>query len=180
MVEQGKYELEMGYDFGEDEGMLGLGFKHGLTQKMDIGVGFGYTVVSVSENRLTPAELCLKCALIPDLLAISVTNELGSSGYDINGILTKVFEPIELDANLGYSATGDTTAGAMFYALAVIAGFGNIDFGAETSGDKDGLRNWLVGGRYKLRKGLNLDIGIFGGFKADNAIITTAGLHYEF
>jgi len=179
-VSAGDYELELGYDFGQDEGAFGLGFKHGLTQKMDIGVGFGYTVASEPKNRLTATELCLKYALIPDLLSASITNELGTSGYDINTILTKVFESIEVDANFGYSATGDTTAGAMFYALAMIAGFEKFDIGAETSGDKDGLQNWLVGGRYKLRKGLNLDIGIFGGFKADNAIITTAGLHYEF
>jgi hypothetical protein len=31
------YELEIGYDFGQDEGILGLSFKHGLTPKMDVG-----------------------------------------------------------------------------------------------------------------------------------------------
>lgn len=179
-VSAGDYELELGYDFGQDEGAFGLGFKHGLTQKMDIGVGFGYTVASEPKNRLTATELCLKYALIPDLLSASITNELGTSGYDINTILTKVFESIEVDANFGYSATGDTTAGAMFYALAMIAGFEKFDIGTETSGDKDGLQNWLVGGRYKLREGLNLDVGVSGGFKTDGAIIGTAGLHYEF
>ena len=180
VVEYAGHELELGYDFKQDEGTLGLGFKHGLTQKMDIGVGFGYTIASEPKNRLTATELCLKYALVPDLLAASITNELGASGYDINTILTKVFEPIELDANFGYSATGDTTAGAMFYALAAIAGFKKFDFGAETSGDKAGLQNWLVGGRYKLREGLNLDIGVSGDFKTDGAITGTAGLHYEF
>ena len=179
-VSAGDYELELGYDFGQDEGAFGLGFKHGLTQKMDIGVGFGYTVASEPKNRLTATELCLKYALVSDLLSASITNELGTSGYDINTILTKVFESIEVDANFGYSATGDTTAGAMFYALAMIAGFEKFDIGAETSGDKDGLQNWLVGGRYKLREGLNLDVGVSGGFKTDGAIIGTAGLHYEF
>lgn len=180
VVESAGYELEMGYDFGQDEGELGIGFKHGLTQKMDIGVGFGYTVVSEPNNRPTTAELCLKYLLIPNLLAASITNELGAAGYDINTILMKVFEPIELNANFGYSATGDTAAGAIFYALAMIAGFEKFDFGAESSGDKDGLQNWLVGGRYKLLEGLNLDIGVSGGLKTDRAIIGTAGLHYEF
>lgn len=179
-VESGGCELEAGYDFGQDEGALGLGFKHGLTKKMDIGVGFGYTVVSEPEHMFTPAEFCLKYALIPDLLAASFTNEFGSSAYDINTILTKVFEPVEFDVNLGYSASGDADDGMMFYALAGILGFDKFDIGAEASGDSDGLQGWLAGGRYKLKDGINLDIGVSGGFDEDAVIMTTVGLHYEF
>ncbi|GEM_PF-605651 len=179
-VEANRYELEVSYEFGRAEGRLGLGFKHGLTQKMDIGVSFGYTVVSEPKNRLTAAELCLKYALIPDLFSTSLTNELGTSGYDINAILTKAFGPIETDANLGYSATGDTTCGSISYALAVVAGFDKFDIGTEASGNKDGLQNWLIGGRYKLKEGVNLDIGISSTFKAPRVIIGTFGFHYEF
>lgn len=183
-VDAAGYELELGYDFGQEEGAFGLGFKHGLTQKMDIGMGFGYTLISEPKNRFTCSKLCLKYAIIPDLFSASITNELGTPGYDINTILTRTFGVVEIGGNLGYSVTGDTTAGAMFYALAVIVGLDRlawekIDFGIEASGDKHRLQNWLVGGRYKLREGFNLDIGVSSGFKRDNIIIT-AGLHYEF
>lgn len=174
------YELELGYDFGEDEGILGLSFKHGLTPKMDVGIEFGYTTLSLPKNRFTPAGLCLKYAILPDFFSVSVSNELGASSYDLNAIFTKPLGLIEFDVNLGYSIPGDWSEGTAFYAFALIVGFNKFDIGGEVLGNEDELETWLLGGRYKLLEGFNLDIGIYGNFEGENKVMGTIGLHYEF
>lgn len=177
-VPQAGYELEAGYDSGED--IFGFSFKHGLTQKMDIGIEFGYTTLSLSKNGFTPAELCLKYAIIPETFSVSIGNELGTSSYDLNAIFTKTLKLIEIDANLGYSIPVPGEKGLAFYALAMIAGFDKFDIGGEILGNEDKIEGWLSGGRYKIFDCLNFDFGISGKFKDKNKITGTFGLHYEF
>ncbi|MEO0138043.1 MAG: hypothetical protein ABIL40_06840 [candidate division WOR-3 bacterium] len=173
-VPSGSYELEIGYDIWEETGMFGLGFKHGLTEKMDIGIGFGFNIVSEPKNSFVPAELAFKYSLVPDLFAASFVAEIGGSAYALNGILTRGFGPIELDANLGYT-TGDssiTYAGAFIYSIEKFA------FGGEVLGDKK-AQNWLLGGRYTIKDGLMVDAGFASDFKFE-AKTATFGVHYEF
>jgi hypothetical protein len=180
-VPAGGYELEAGYDWGEEEGVFGVGFKHGLTEKMDIGVGFGYTIETEPEDSFTPAELSLKFALIPDLLAVSFTHEFGDSNYALNSIFTRAFGPLEVNANLGYSATGTEENGLMTYALSLILGTGeNFDIGAELLGDEDNLQSLLIGARYHIKEGFSLDVGFSKGIGDDIDDMVTAGFHYEF
>lgn len=174
------YELELGYDFGEDKGILSLSFKHGLTPKMDLGIEFGYTTLSLPKNRFTPAGLCLKYAILPDFFSVSVSNELGTSSYDLNAIFTKTFEFLEIDVNFGYSVPGDRGKGMAFYAFALIASFNKFDIGGEILGNEEEVETWLFGGRYKLIEGFNLDMGISGNFEGENRVTGTIGLHYEF
>lgn len=75
------YELEPGYDFWEDEGAFGLGFKHGLTEKMDIGIGFGYCLIPESNRDFSTAEICLKYGLISELFAVSFVTSLGDYSF---------------------------------------------------------------------------------------------------
>ncbi len=173
-VSGGSYELELGYDVWKETGSIGLGFKHGLTEKMDIGIGFGFNLVSEPKNSFTLAELVLKYALLPDLFATSFTAEVGYSNYTLNGILTRGFGPIEFDANLGYT-TGDSS---ITYAGALLYSAGNFVFGVEILGDKE-TQNWLVGGRYGIRDGLMVDAGFSSDFEIAEKI-ATIGLHYEF
>jgi len=169
------YELELGYDFSEDEGVFGLGFKHGLTEKMDIGIGFGYCLVPEEIRNFSNADFCLKYALIPNMFSASFTTSLGDYPFCLNGILTRFFGQTEIDANLGYSV-GDST---ITYALATIYNTERFDVGMEAFGDKDGLQNWLIGGRYRIFKGLAFDLGFSSNFKLE-AKTATLGLHYEF
>ncbi|MEO0122729.1 MAG: hypothetical protein ABIL69_01830 [candidate division WOR-3 bacterium] len=173
-VAQNSYELEVGYDIWKEIGMFDLGFKHGLTEKMDIGIGFGFNIVSEPKNSFVPAELAFKYSLVPDFLAASFVAEIGGSAYALNGILTRGFGPIELDANLGYT-TGDssiTYAGAFIYSIEKFA------FGGEVLGDKK-AQNWLLGGRYTIKDGLMVDAGFASDFKFE-AKTATFGVHYEF
>lgn len=181
IVEREKHELEAGYTWGEGDGAFELGFKHGLTERMDIGVGFGYTVETKPEECFTPAELSLKFALAPDLFSVSFAHEFGEAAYDINLIFTRVLGPIEIDANLGYSATGDDEKGLMTYAVALILATGEkFDIGAELLGDETDVQNLLVGARYHIKEGFSLDMGFSKGLGDDIKDTITVGLHYEF
>ncbi len=181
IVTQGMHELEAGIDFWSEEASLGLGFKHGLTDRMDIGVGLGRTLAPEEAVEFENAELGMKFSIIPDFVAFSVSGSFGHEEYFLNGIITRCFGPVEFDANLGYETdfTGDEE-GTVIYSLAAIFGGGSYAFGAEASGDKDGLGYWLVGGRYSFIEGFAVDAGIAGGFEDDAATTATAGIHYEF
>ncbi len=174
------YELEICYDFGKDDGVAGISFKHGLTQRMDIGVEFEYNTISEPKNCFSPLSLCLKYSIIPDFFSASISNESGTSAYDINTIFTKVFGIVEVDANFGYSVPGDFNKGSLFYALAIIAGFWKFDFGVEIFWNENEFQKWLFGGRFSLIDGFNIDTGISSGFNDKNEIKGTFGLHYEF
>ena len=181
IVEQNGCELELGGDFWEEQASLSLGFKHGLTERMDIGVGFGYTVKPDETKGFGQAELGLKFALMPDLFAVSITGGLGDTPYNLNGIITYCFGPIEIDGNIGYEATGiEGQTGTAVYALALIFELEEIAVGAEASGNEDDLNAWLIGIRYEILEGFAVDCGISGGFESGAGNVATTGLHYEF
>lgn len=173
-VEVGGYELETGYDIWEGIGTLGVGFKHGITEKMDIGIGFGYNIVTQPKNSFLPAEFCFKYALIPDMFAASFTAEIGGSSYAINTIFSRIFGPLEFDANLGYT-TGDST---ITYAGALIYNLDKINFGMEFLGDKEN-KTWLLGARYIIKEGIMVDAGFTSDFNFEEKT-ATSGLHCEF
>ena len=180
-VEEGVHELESGVDFWSEEAVLGLGFKHGLTDRMDLGVGFGYVIAPEEDEGFEGAELGVKFALIPDIFSASLTGTFGDEAYTITGIFTQGVGPLEIDGNIGYEATGLTGEdGTVIYALAVIFDVQPFAFGAEGAGDEDGLQYWLIGGRYALMNGFTVDAGITGGFEEDVDMSATAGIHYEF
>lgn len=170
------YELEVGYDFWEDEGTFGIGFKHGLTEKMDIGIGFGYNVITEPQRDFGGAELCLKYSFVPDMIAASFTTEFNASEYALNGIFTRGLGGLEFDVNFGYS----TADSSITFGLACIYVIEKFGFGVESSGNKDGLENWLGGMRYDIMEGFAVDLGISGGFEENNGNVITIGLHYEF
>lgn len=181
VVEAGRFELECGGDFWSDDISFGLGFKHGLSERSDIGIGFGYVLEPSEAEGLGGVELGFKFALVPDLFAASLTGELGSTAYTLNGIFTYSFEPVEIDANLGYEATGIAgQAGSVVYSLALIVGLDKLNVGAEVSGDDDGLGSWLAGGNYQVIEGVIVDCGVSGGFEEDAGNTATFGIHYEF
>jgi hypothetical protein len=180
-VAPGGFELELGGDVWEDYAILGLGFKHGLTDRMDIGVGFGYTILPDDTTGLGGAEVDLKFALVPDLFATSFTGSLGTMPYALNAIITRNFGPAEVDINVGYEATGiEGSEGTITYALAIIYSTGPIELGAEASGDEEDIQSWLAGARYAITNNFVVDGGIIGGFQEDSALSATLGIHYEF
>jgi len=169
------YELEVGYDFWKDEGTFGIGFKHGLTEKMDIGIGFGYNLITEPKRCFSGSELCLKYSFIPDMVAASFVTGFNGSEYSLNGILTRGFGAIEADANLGYS----TADSSITFGLAFIYGVKRLDFGLEFFGNKNGLQNWLAGSRYRIVEDFAVDLGFFSDFEFESNSVTI-GLHCEF
>lgn len=174
MVAAGAYELEAGYDLWQDAGAASIGFKHGLTEKMDLGVGFGFTTVTEPKNSFSAAALCLKYALVPDLLSASFAAEIGSSSYAINGIFSRPAGPLAVNANLGY-ATGDSS---ITCALALLYPAGALTIGAEIGGDQE-TQTWLAGLQYILREGLVIDAGFAGDLDLEEKT-AAFGLHFEF
>ena len=181
IVQSGMYELESGVVFLSDNAALELSFKHGLTERMDIGLAVGYVIEPEESNGFQAAELGVKFALVPDVFAASLAGSFGDASYVLNGIVTQHFGMLEIDGNLGYEATGvPGEEGSVVYGASVIVTIDPFAFGAEGQGDEDGVQSWLVGGRYAVLEGFFVDGGISGGFDEDSDITATVGLHYEF
>ncbi|MCK9266849.1 hypothetical protein M0P98_08300 [bacterium] len=179
-VEYKMSEVEMGYTWGDEEGILEFDYVYGLTERMDIGISFGYTIETESKNSFTPAELSLKFAIVPDICSASFAYEFGESIYDINLICTKVFGQVEVDANLGYLVNEDDE-NLVTYAVALIWAIDEkFAIGTELLGDETGVQNLLVGMRYHIKEGLSVDAGFSKGVGDDVNNTITVGLHFEF
>ncbi|MFH1824388.1 MAG: hypothetical protein ABH873_04085 [Candidatus Firestonebacteria bacterium] len=184
-VEIGKYELEIGYDNCKSEDTdrnhsCGLSLKHGLTEKMDIGISFPIQVEPKYAEQLGKASLGLKFLLIKDILAFSISNELGSKEYFINSIVSTEISPVTLHFNFGYKATGDESVrGEIIYSSAFECPIEKIDLVGEIIGEQIGVQNWLLGIRYKIVETIFVDCAYGNGFrKADEKI--SFGFHTEF
>ncbi len=95
-----------------------------------------------------------------------MSNELGSSGYFVNGIFTREINPVTVHANIGYEASGDAnTEGKMIYSSAVEYPLGKIDLVGEVTGDKIGLQNYLFGVKYKLGEVISVNCAYGNGFR---------------
>jgi hypothetical protein len=175
------FELELGTDVWQDDAAIGVSFKHGLTNRMDLGVGFGYTMLPADADGFENAEVVFKFAFIPDLFSASFTTVLGNLDYMLTGIVTYAFGPVELDMNLGFVTTGlGGIDGDLLYALAVVCAGDRLALGVEAGGDQDDVQSWLAGVRFTIFSGFALDGGIAGGFQEDGDKIITVGIHYEF
>jgi len=185
IVETGKYELEIGYDNCKSGDILrnhscGVSLKHGITEKMDIGISLPYQVEPKVAENFGVATLGFKFLLIKDIFAFSINNELGSSEYFLNGIFSKEIQPITTHINLGYEATGDENArGEIIYSSAVEYPFEKIDLVGEIIGGKIGFENWLIGLRYKLGDVTAINCGYGNGFRNTDEKIAL-GFHTEF
>jgi hypothetical protein len=111
------FELETGVDFWKDAATGCNGLKHGVTDRMDLGFGFGYSPQPEDERGFSGAELGLKFAIVPELLAVTAAGSFGSSTFAINGILSKAFGPVSFDGNLGMEAQADGNDADLTYAV---------------------------------------------------------------
>ncbi len=181
VVETVKYELELGsYLWSEDISIL-TEFKHGITNRMEIGVAFEYTIEPDVQGPFSAAEIGMKYTLVPNLFAVSMCGEFGSTNYKLKGIFTRVINPVKCNLNFGYKASGvNDTPGIFFYSAGLILKFQKFQIGGDISGDEDGLVGWLTGGNYKIIGDLAVDVG-FSGTLSNNANNTViVGLSYVF
>jgi hypothetical protein len=175
------YEIEMGSYFWSDDASLVLEFKHGLTDRMDMGIVLCYIIEPEQEERFGTAEMGFKFGLIPGFLAFGISSEYGMTAYKVKGIVTKYIGPFKCNGNIGYKATGiDTEAGMFYYSVGAAYKQPMYQAGGDIQGDTDGLYKWLIGGNYRLTDAIRIDAGISGGFDEDDDNLATIGITYEY
>jgi hypothetical protein len=179
-VSQSTFELETGCDFWKDATTLGACLKHGITERMDIGIGFGYAPLPDDERGFDGAELGLKFGLIPDLFSLSASGCFGNNTYGINAIVSKAFGFLSFDANLGIEATAATNDGDLTYGLCCHYDFERCVVGAEICGTHEELSLWQLGSSFGLFDWVTIDAGINGDFEKDVTLSATAGLTFSF
>jgi hypothetical protein len=179
-VEAGTFELETAWDYWKARAAASLSFKHGVTERMDIGVGIGYVSAPQEERAFDTADLGLKFALIPDLFSASFSAGFASQTYSLNAILSKSFGPLTCDANLGYEAITDTDDAELTFGLAGVYNHGRLGVGVEIGGTHEGLSWWQVGARFQIREWLQIDAGLGGDSATDPDLTATTGLWFGF
>lgn len=184
-VQHNSHELEASYDTFKDETdsssqNLGVSFKHGITDKFDIGFSFPCRLHPGVVERVGEASLGLKFSLVKDLLAFSVTNELGKKEYFLNGIFSREFGALKTHMNAGYLSTGDEDKkGLASYGLAAEYPLNKYEAVAELKGEEGGAAFFLLGLRCKLKESLFISAGAARHLEAGRYRFT-GGFHLEF
>lgn len=172
-VEAGKFEMEAGYgheDFGESNRGLSWGLKHGITEKMDLGVATGWQFDP--DEGAEEVSVGLKWSLIPVKdkfpgFSFSAGFTPGESEYSLLGILTQPLgKKLSLHFNLGYTVPEAFKDGVIFWGgAAEYAVHEKINLVGEVIGEEDisdnneDCRSWLLGGNAAVTDFLTLDLG---------------------
>lgn len=184
-VQPNGFELEASYDAFKDEANsrsqnLGVSFKHGITDRFDIGFSFPCRLHPDVVERIGEASLGLKFSIVEDLLAFSVTNELGEKEYFLNGILSKEFGALKTHLNAGYLSTGEEDKkGKASYGLAAEYPLKKYEAVAELKGEEGGAGFFLLGLRYRLKESFFISAGTARALEADRYRFT-GGFHLQF
>lgn len=179
-VAPGTFEAELGSESWNDKGAFGLGLKHGLTERMDLGVSMGYSAWPEAERSFENAELSAKYSLVPELLSASFATPLGTSEYSLNGILSKGFGDLAVNLNLGGDFTGGERHAELSWGVNPNYAFGPLSLGAEVRGDQHAAQDWKFGGQLKPVEPFAIDLGIGSKIASDPDWRVTAGLWFAF
>jgi len=122
-VEKGKFEIEASFDYCQyrPDGTRqapGIAIKHGLTDRMDLGLGFSHSTDKDADGNtvgwgMSPMEIGFKMALLkkhqtfPDI-SFSAGYEAGETEYGLNLILSREYGNLGLHYNLGYNSPGES------------------------------------------------------------------------
>lgn len=174
------FELEAAADYWQQEAALGLCFKHGITNYMDIGVAFGRCLLPEDERGYDMAELTLKFGLIPDRLAASFGGTFGDPCYSALFVFSQPIFFTTLHLNGGYSAVGDDTEGFLTFCGALTAEVNRFTYGAEIGGTKTDFDWWQLGSSFSCTEWLSVDFGIGGTFSEDVFSTITTGFWFMF
>lgn len=179
-VQVGKFELETAFDFWKGKAAAGLGLKHGITERMDIGIGIGYVPAPDEERAFTGADLGIKFVWVPDVFATSFGTEFASGTYSVNAILSKSSGPVSWDANLGFEAISNTNDADLTCGLAAVYTYRKLGIGAEIGGTHEALNWWQIGVRLRLSEWVQVDAGLGGNDAGNPDLTATAGLWFAF
>jgi hypothetical protein len=184
-VTQNGYEFEACYDNCKDENELmnrscGISFKHGVTDRMDIGISFPMQVDPAANGQTGEATLGFKFALIKDMVAVTFSNELGEKDYFMNAVFSREFSFVKYNINAGYASAGDTTvAGRRTGGFSAEFPIRSFDVIGEVQSREGGAGSGLAGLRYHASEHLFIAAGVSKSFKTvENRV--TGGFHFEF
>jgi len=124
-VEKGKFETELSFDHCQyrPDGTCqapGMAIKHGLTDRLDFGLGFFHSTDKDADGNtvgwgMSPLEIGFKMALLkehqtlPDI-SLSAGYEAGETEYGLNLIFSRCYGNLGLHYNLGYNSPGESMA----------------------------------------------------------------------
>lgn len=177
-VAQSGFELEFASDYWSNFGSHGATIKHGLTDRMDLGVAFGYMTAPVEMKAAQPLELSLKYNFIPEHFSVSATGVFSSATYAINAIYSHDLKVLSGHANLGIEVAGESSNVTLTYGLAAVFNVGIAAIGAELGGADKDLSWWQVGAQFNILDWLAVDSGLGGEFSKDINLYVTSGLWF--
>lgn len=174
------FELETAADYWQNQAYFGLCFKHGVTERMDIGIAFRRCTLPEHEKGYDPAEFLMKFGLIPDYLSASFSGSFSDPCYNAMLIYSQPISFFSIHANLGYSATGPTTEGFVTYDLAGIIEIQRFSTGAEFGGTHESLNWWQLGVRFAITEWFAADAAFGGDFEKEINFNAATGLFFAF
>ncbi len=179
-VEKNGFELEVASNYWKDAFDGGIGLKHGITDRMDIGIGFGYTSLPEIDEQHTPLQMGFKYAIIPDLLSASLSASFGEPSYAVNLIASKSIGIVSFNGNVGMETQGETKGRAVTYGLAAVFQTGPVVSGLELRGIDDSIQWWQIGAQLSIREWLAIDMGLGGDFEDEMSLTVTSGVWVGF
>jgi len=165
-VDLGIYETEVGIGYEQDKEENGefefsLTIKHGLTERMDLGVSLPHVMTSPKgeENKGIGS---------------------GEIDYNFNSILSKELQFITLHGNLGYTARAKTASFGIALEYPVDE---RLNLVTELIGENKSYSpmEGLIGANFSARENLTLDFGIGTGLNDyGSRLNVTGGLTFSF
>ena len=158
-VAPGCFESEVSADYWNDKGAFGIGLKHGLTSRMDLGISLGHTAWPEEERAYDEPTLVFKYVLVPEILSASFATELGTSEYSLNGIVSHSFGDFGINLNLGGDFVGGENHANPTWGANPTLTLGPATLGAELRGNQHEANWWQVGTQLKLADWIAIDAG---------------------
>jgi len=175
-VEPGIFEIESALDYWKDRASFGIGLKHGLTSKMDLGIALGYTIRPEDEMAASPLGLSFKYNFIPEHFSVSISGSFNSAVYAINTIYTHPFNVIAISINIGLEVTESIKECMLTHGVLSTFLFKNVTVGFEIAGTHKNFSLWQVGTQISIKDWLAIDVGFGGDFEKEIQLNATTGL----
>jgi hypothetical protein len=179
-TEFGNFELEAAADYWRNSVSPSLLFKHGITDRMELDIPIGYTLMPEDERSIAPLQLYAKFAIIPNIFAMTFTSALSDKVYSVISIFGKSIGAFNFNLNLGGSMVGEADDADLTYGLCGMYTIGKIESGAELGGTQEGLNWWEVGAKFFIAEWFSIDAGIGGDFEKEMNFSATTGLMFIF
>lgn len=185
-VEEGNFELEIGYNFiksnDSSESGIAIQLKHGLTKRTDVSFVVPYGIQP--ECGLKAAECGAKFMLaeakgIFPTFSLTFGYSPGSEEYKLNGILTKELNPFTLHFNFGYEVLAQQQGKTLYSMALEYQIIEKLRLMGEVLGEEGGFWEALIGGSWQILEPLAVDLG-FGMGLSTQKLKFTSGLTYSF